>query len=156
MITVDDITLDDFKSWFSRDFSYATPLGETQPTYECAKDYVTDNDLTKAFTEAEMNFNPGLFGKDEELKTCFLYCAAHYLVNDLQTSVTGVGSTGYFPVNSRSVGGVSESYQIPEWATNDPILGAFMTTRYGQKYLSLIKPLMIGNVQVYFGNTTPW
>jgi hypothetical protein len=156
MITVDDIELDDFKSWFSRDFNYATPVGETDPIYDCPKDYVTDADITKAFTEAKMNFNSGLFGLDDELRMCFLYLSAHYLVNDLQTSVAGVGSTGYFAVNSRSVGSVSEGYQIPDWVLNDPILGSFMTTRYGQKYLSLIKPLLIGNVQVYIGNTTPW
>lgn len=156
MITVEDITLDDFKSWFVRDFSYATPLGETDSIYDCPKDYVTDQDINKAYTEATMNFNPGLFGLDDEFRMCYLYLAAHYLVNDLQTSAAGVNSTGYYPVNNRSVGSISEGYQIPEWMTNDPILGAFMTTRYGQKYLSLIKPLMIGNVQVYWGNTTPW
>lgn len=156
MITVDDITLDDFKSWFTRDFNYATPVGETESTFDCPKDYVTDSDITKAYTEAKMNFNPGLFGVDAELKMSFLYLAAHYLVYDLQSSAAGVNSTGYFPVNSRSVGSVSESYQIPDWMMRDPILGSFMTTRYGQKYLSLVKPLLIGNVQVYIGNTTPW
>lgn len=156
MITVDEITLDDFKSWFMRDFSYSTPIGDTTPIYDCPKEYVTDSDITKAYTEASMNFNPGLFSTDAELKMCYLYLSAHYLVNDLQTSAAGVSSTGYFAVNSRSVGSVSESYTIPEWMMADPILGAFSTTRYGQKYLSLIKPLLVGNVTVYMGGTTFW
>jgi len=154
MITVNDITLNDFKSWFARDFQYATPIGALEPVISCPKDFVTDNDITKSYTEAKMMFNPGLFGTDEEFRMCFLYLAAHYLVNDLQTSAQGVGSTGYFPVNSRSVGSVSESYTIPDWMASDPVLSAFMTTRYGQKYLSLIRPLLIGAVAVYAGRTT--
>ena len=156
MITVEDITLDDFKTWFARDFSYATPIGLTEPIISCPKDFVTDNDITKAYTEAEMMFNPGLFGTDEEFRMCFLYLSAHYLCNDLQTAAQGAGSTGYFPVNSRSVGGVSESYTIPEWMSSDPVLSPFMLTRYGQKYLSLIRPLLIGAVAVYRGRTTPF
>jgi len=154
MITVSDITLDDFKSWFVRDFTYATPVGLTGPSAVSSCSDITDADLTKAYTEAEMNFNESLFGEDKMLRMTFLYLAAHYLVNDYQTSGVGVGASSMFPVSSRSVGPVSESYAIPNWAINDPVLGAFMTTRYGQKYLSLIKPLLIGNAVVYQGATT--
>jgi hypothetical protein len=154
MITVDDIELDDFKTWFTRDFTYATIVGETVAREDCSCEYITDADLTKAFTEAKINFNQGLFGTDDQLKTTFLYLAAHYLVNDLQTATAGVGSAGFFPVTSRSVGSVSESYGLPNWMMNDPVFGAYATTRYGQKYLSLIKPLLVGNVAVYEGATT--
>lgn len=154
MILVSDITLDDFKSWFSRDFKYLTPVGSENPLDECASDLVTDNDLTKAFTEAKCNFNPGLFSTDDQLKTTFLYLAAHYLVNDLQTAAEGTSSVGYFTVASRTVGSVSETYDLPSWMKTDPNLSYFTTTRYGQKYLSLIKPLLIGNVQVFQGATT--
>ena len=154
MLTVAEITVSDFKAWFTRDFKYLTPLGMTGPIEDCGAEYVTDGDINKAFIEADMNFSESLFGEDNALKACFLYLAAHYLVNDLQTASDGVNSAGYFAVASRSVGGVSESYAIPEWMTKDPNLGSFTTTRYGQKYLSLIKPLLIGNVQVYTGDTT--
>lgn len=154
MIAVSDITLDDFKSWFVRDFKYATPVGSTDRLDECDKDLVTDLDLTKAFTEATINFNPGLFSTDDQLKTSFLYLSAHYLVNDLQTSAEGATSVGYFTVASRSVGSVSESYDLPSWMKTDPNLSYYATTRYGQKYLSIIKPLLVGNVQVYQGATT--
>lgn len=154
MITVSDIVVDDFKDFFVRDFQYAIASGETESIYTCEKDYVMDSDITKAFAEATINFNEGLFGTDESLKITFLYLAAHYLVNDLQTAQQGAGSNGYFPVNSRSVGGVSESYSIPKWMIDDPILGLYATTRYGQKYISLIKPLLIGNVVVLEGATT--
>ena len=154
MLTVAEITVTDFKSWFFRDFKYYSPLGMTGSVGECYRNYVTDEDIEKAFTEADMNFNAGLFGEDAQLKMCFLYLAAHYLVNDLQTASDGLNSAGYFPVSSRSIGGVSESYAIPQWMMDDHVLGSFMTTRYGQKYLSLIKPLLIGNVVVYTGNST--
>lgn len=154
MIAVSDITLDDFKAWFSRDFSYATLYGLTAPSADATCSDVSDLDITKAFTEATMNFNADLFGEDDALRMTFLYLAAHYLVNDLQTSEAGKNSAGFFPVSSRSVGSVSESYAIPEWVLRDPVLGSYMTTRYGQKYLSLIKPLLVGNVTVYQGGST--
>jgi len=154
MITVSDIVVDDFKDFFVRDFQYAIASGQTESIYKCEKDYIMDSDIEKAFAEATINFNESLFGTDESLKITFLYLSAHYLVNDLQTSQQGLGSSGFFPVSSRSVGGVSESYAIPTWMLDDPVLGAFSTTRYGQKYISLIKPLLIGNVVVYEGATT--
>ena len=157
MIDVSTINADDFKSWFVRDFKYYIAEGKTAPSglYD-ACDSVTDLDISKAFTEATINFNPGLFSDDASATMCFLYLAAFYLVNDLQTSSAGMGSSGLFPVNSRSIGGVSESYTIPEWMTKDPILSNFATNRYGQKYLSMIKPLLIGRATVYRGATTPF
>lgn len=154
MITITDISIDDFKNYFVRDFSYAIPAGQTESIYTCQKDYVMDSDIQKAFDEAAFNFNESLFSTDNSLKIAFLYLTAHYLVNDLQTSQQGLAGNGYFPVNSRAVGGVSESYHIPDWMLNDPIFGHFATTRYGQKYISLIKPLLIGNIAVYEGATT--
>lgn len=154
MITVSEITVDDFKTWFHRDFSYYTPAGETESIADCASNYVTDYDITKAMTEASINFNVSLFSESAQLMTTFLYLSAHYLVNDIQTSGDGLRSSGQFPVSSRSVGSVSESYAVPEWMIKDPNLSFYSTTRYGQKYLSLIKPLLIGNVVVYTGATT--
>ncbi len=154
MITPQDITVDDFKEWFTRDFLYEIPPGSTTPRPGCPNDYVKDSDIEKAFIEAQMVFNPGLFCTDEELTVCYLYLTAFFLVNDLQTSAQGLGSTPYFPVQSRTVGSVSESYQIPEWIQKDPILSAFATNRYGLKYITMIKPLLIGNVQIAFGWTT--
>lgn len=156
MITVADITVDDFKDHFVRDFSYAIPSGETESIYDCQRDYVMDADITKAYAEAGINFNEGLFSTDDQLKISFLYLAAHYLVNDLQTSAQGLGSGSMFPVSSRSVGPVSETYAVPDWIAKDPVWSMYATTRYGLKYISLVKPLLIGNVVVYEGATTQW
>lgn len=142
------ITVADFKAQFGRGFVY---VGSST----CAnEEQVTDDDITKALSEANVNFNPALFSDDGTLRMAFLYLAAHYLCNDLQTAMQGIGSTASMPVNSRSVGGVSESYQVPEWVGRDPFLSFYATTRYGMKYLSIIKPLLIGAVSVYQGVTT--
>ena len=148
MIDVSSIMPSDFKARFTRDFPYYSGVG-------CSKEFVTDDDITKAYSEAQMNFNPGLFDNDNDLMLCFLYLAAHYLCTDFQMAGQGLSSVGYNPVSSRSVGSVSESYAIPEWIQKDPILSAFSTTRYGQKYISLIKGLLIGNVGIAMGATTP-
>jgi len=150
----EDITTEDFKVYFYRDFDYAKPAGAEFPTPGCSKEHITDFDIEKAFAESRSNFNPGLFSYDEQLKVCYLYLSAHYLVNDIQTAAQGINSTGYYPVNSRSVGSVSESYSIPDWALKDPYWSQFTTTRYGLKYIGLVKPLTVGNVQVYQGWTT--
>lgn len=144
MISNTDITVSDFKAHFTRDFQY----GDT-----CEQ--VRDSDITKAMSEARACFNDSLFSTDEQLKIAFLYIVAHYLVYDLQTSQQGVGSTAIFPVVSRTVGSVSETYNVPLWLQHDPILSAFATTRYGLKYIALIKPLLIGGMQVFAGETRP-
>jgi hypothetical protein len=142
------ITVDDFKAYFVRDFFYYTSGDSTRET-------ITDNDLTKALFEAKVNFNPGLFPDDDTIKVAYMYLCAHYLCVNVQTAATGINSVGYCPVNSRSVGDVSESYEIPEWLKKDPTLYSYNTTRYGQLYLSIVRPLLIGNVHVFKGWTTP-
>lgn len=158
MITVADIVVDDFKTLFKRDFTYAIALGATTSSYPCdiQKDMITDDDINRAFLEAKINFNEALFSDSAQLKLMYLYLAAHYLVYDLTTSKQPFGSGSSYPVSSRSIGNVSESYMVPAWVSEDPVLGSFATTRYGVKYISLLKPLLIGNVQVYEGATTPW
>lgn len=147
------VSASDFKGYFTRDFLYAQAT-----TPACDPAHVFDADITKAFGEAGVNFNPGLFATDDAAKIAYLYLAAHYLVTDFQIANdrNGLNSVGTGPVASRSVGPVSESYQVPAWVANDPVLSSFNTTRYGQKYLSIIRPLMIGNFQVASGWTTPW
>ena len=150
MLKSTEITIADFKAHFSRDFKYATdyPNG-------CPNDYVTDSDLQKSFDEAQANFNDGLFDDSTSLKISFLLLAAHYLSWDMQAAGQGTSSTGVFPVVSRTVGSVSETYNVPLWLQHDPVLSAYATTRYGLKYIAIIKPLLIGGVTVYQGATTP-
>lgn len=117
--------------------------------------FVLDEDINKAITEASVNFNEGLFSDDDQKKTTFLYLVAHYLVVDL-TAAKNAGQSGTSGVlTSRSVGNVSESYTIPKWITDNPILSLYATTSYGIKYVSLIRPGLVGNIGIAQGATTP-
>lgn len=113
--------------------------------------YISDKDIEKAYEQACINFNSGLFSDDDSKKVAYLYLTAHYLVKDLNEN--GLSSTGDQLVSSIKVGNVSENYKIPEWMTNDKNLSYFTTTSYGLKYLSLITPHLVGNSAVAEGQT---
>lgn len=147
------ITVADFKSLFSRGFSYLPST--TDPNSEGAKDYILDSDITTAFAETKMVFNQALFGSDDRIKLAYLYLTAHYLVNDLRTASQGLNSSGEFAVKSRSVGNVSESYDIPKSYSDNPNLMFYTKTGYGMKYLSFVLPNLVGNVGVVAGWTQP-
>lgn len=138
------ITVEDFKAYFSRDFSYGV-----------TNDYVTDNDINKAFNEAKLLINLSILGSDEQITICYYYLTAHYLCHDLKTAVNGLESTGDNPVTARSVGSVSESYTIPELYTKNPQIAFIAKTGYGQKYLSIVLPLLVGNFSTISGGTQP-
>ena len=110
------------------------------------ENYISDNDIQKAFIEAKMNFNQSLFPKCDECITAFCYLAAHYLVIDLNNALNPFALGGFGLTNSKSVGSVSESYAIPQWVMNDKNLGLYAQTGYGRKYLSLIIPKLHGNI----------
>lgn len=152
MACVDEITISDFKSQFRRDFPYApTAVIGTDEELE----YILDEDITNAFTQAKCNFNENIFSDDGCCKLAYLYLSAHYLSHDMKTAQNGINSTGAQNVASRSVGSVSESYSIPEEYQKDPYLNFFTTTGYGIKYLSLVMPLIRGNVYAVQGATLP-
>ncbi len=118
--------------------------------------YVLDEDINKAFDEACLVFNESLFSEtDETKKLAYLYLTAHYLVIDLKNAKNSgeVGSSG--SVASRSVGNVSESYNIPKWMTDNETLAPLAQTSYGVKYYSLVKPRLIGSSFVVQGATLP-
>lgn len=145
MPSVDLVTVADFKAHFYRDFTYSLSIEAGT---------VADVDILKAFSEAKVNFNESLWADQEQLKIAFLYMAAHYLVSDMQTSIQGLDSVSTFPVNSRSVGSVSEGYEIPAWVGKSAFLSQFANTRYGLKFCSLIRPRLVAGIAVYAGATT--
>ena len=113
--------------------------------------YTRDEDITNAFNEAVVNFNENLFKDNDTKKLIFLYLTAYYLTVDFMNAQGGSykGLT-----QSKSVGSVSESYAIPQWMLNSPLLSMYCSNGYGLKYLSLIKPYLIGNIFVARGATT--
>ena len=139
------VTVDEFKSWFSRDFPYSSVSSEG----------VTDADITKAFGEASLIFNPSLWDTEDNKKLGFLYLAAHYLVIDLQNSSQGLNGKYEGLMASKTVGSVSVGYQLPSWLLDSPIYSLLGQTRYGMKYLSLIAAFMVGNVVAVKGVTHP-
>lgn len=139
------VTTESFKTYFARDFSY----GDTVAS-------VMDSDVERAITEASGVFNPGLFSYDAvAADTALLYLTAHMLSENSQMAVNGAGGSTRFPTMHKSVGSVMESFAIPKWVLESPTLGLYATTRYGQKYLSMILPLLVGNAVVFAGATTP-
>ena len=117
-------------------------------------DYISENDIIRAFTEARVNFNPNLFEDCEIASTVFYYLTAHYLVIDLNNANNplAMGLMGF--ATSKHVGSVSESYGIPQWMLNSKTLGLYAQTGYGRKYLSLIAPYLVGNIIYTPGATT--
>ena len=57
-------------------------------------------------------------------------------------------------VQSKSVGSVSESYAIPQWMLNNPSYSMYAVNGYGRKYLSLIRPYLLGTIILSKGRTT--
>lgn len=108
--------------------------------------YVSNNDIERAFSEAKVNFNASIFPNNDTAEMVFYYLTAHYLVIDKTNALApfGLGFMGF--TQSKSVGSVSESYGIPQWMLNNPLLSSFAQTGYGRKYLSLIQPYLVGNI----------
>jgi len=112
--------------------------------------FTLDSDITNGIKEAEMFFNKGLFS-DEELeqrKIAFLNLTAHQVLMEVQTHSVSLTS-------STSVGSVSESYTIPEWALKNPAYSGLSKSKYGVKYLQLIESRrLVKTVGLVYGGTT--
>ena len=119
-----------------------------------AENYISDDDIQKAFNEAICNCNPAIFEDDNSLKLAFCFLSAHYLCLDIRTSQQGLGSKGEFVTASKGVGSVSESVAIPQTFLTDPFLSYFTKTEYGNKYLSLLVTRLRGNMGIAMGATT--
>jgi Protein of unknown function (DUF4054) len=115
--------------------------------------YVQDVDITFAFSAAQGSFNQGLFGTDDDITLGYLLLSAHFLALHLKTSFGGIMANGGFPVQSRSVGGVSESYAIPAQYLKNAVFAQFTTTSYGMQYLNKVAPTIVGNVFTVMGGT---
>lgn len=177
-MSVDNITVDDFKALFTRDFPYVPfwqygksyfkgdivysgdnfyqskidantdepPTTNWQLYNDNLFNYISDEDISRAFVEAKINFNPQLFPNCETMQLTFCYLAAHYLVIDLNNAQNplALGFMGF--TQSKHVGSVSESYGIPQWIMSNSKLSLYAQTGYGRKYLSLIQPYLTGNI----------
>lgn len=162
---------DDTKTYFKGDVVYFSPnfyeslvdsntsaLNDTtkwKVINDSEDNYIGDTDIAKATEEAKLSFNQELFsGCECEAKLAFLYLIAYYLVVDIKNSSSGLAS-GYAGFTaSKSVGNVSESYGIPTWVQNDPMLSLYLDNGYGKKYLTFLLPRVSGFIYLSPGGTT--
>lgn len=139
----------DFKIQFNRDFVYGSGL-----------DTVQDGDIQRGLNDAEMVFNTDLWGSTTDQNTAYLYVAAHFMVLNIQAAgglspiVRGLGvlSKGGGTIESKGVGSANVGFAVPNYVRESPILSQFMRTDYGQKYLQLLTPRLVGNVGVVCGD----
>ena len=135
-----------FQAQFYRDFPYA-PVSDPNNL-----DYVIGQDLTNAANEAQIAFNPGLFGNNADM--LFFYLWAHYLSLNLQNAAKGIAGQAQFAQESAGVGSVNVSNQISERFKDDPLFSSLLATSYGRKYLEMAYPYTVGQMQVVIGRTT--
>ena len=143
------LTLAAFKSRFDRDFAFAGPDSQTDMTR------VRDKDITVAFTQAAANFNEALISSQAQFDEMFALLSAHFLCVNMLAASQGLGGQSQWLTNSKAVGNVSEGFTTPDIVTRSPFLAAFSKTMYGMTYLQLILPLLVGNVGLVAGETTP-
>lgn len=138
------ITIEEFKEYFSKDFDYGT-----EP------DQVSDAEIARAMAEAGMNYNEAILTCCESKKIIFAYLTAYYLVVDINNANTQGASNNGGLVTYRQVRNVAESFKVPKWIEENPMLSQFAQNGYGLKYITMIYPYLIGNVGVVPGATLP-
>ena len=125
-----------------------------QPYNDSVFNYITDDQISEAICEAQINFNPDLFESCALSTKAFYYLTGHYLVIDLNI-MNAPFATGFLGLlQSKSVGSVSASYGIPAYIMNDPNFGLYGQTQFGLKYLSLVLPYLNGQIMIVQGKTT--
>ncbi len=135
----------DFKAYFTRDFPYGTDPATS----------VLDADIVKAIGQAEVNWNPGLWGSQSAFTIGFLYLTAHWLVIDLRMSSQGINGQYQWTEASKSVGNVAQAFAIPQRILDNPTFAMFAQTNYGAKYLQLLLPQLVGQTFIAYGSTRP-
>lgn len=141
----------DFMAFFNREFPY--PPAGILPN---PNDYVQPADITKAISMALVNFNSGLFGSFSQITTVFLYLAAFYLTENLKIAQKGIAAQVNFPTVSAGVGGVNQSFQVPDKVTKSPFLFQYTANAFGMVYLSFALPQTVGNVGIVTSGVRAW
>lgn len=116
--------------------------------------YVLDDDIEKAIGEMLVLLPQARFSANC-LELAQLYLTAHCLCNDIKTSNAGLASQIIFPTQSKSAGGISESYGVPRKFLDNETYAFYITSQYGLKYLTMLIPRLRGNIAVVAGWTQP-
>ena len=122
---------------------YVAP-GSADDTNE---DKVTDRDIINAFNATQnFNFSQTLFGSQAAYTFAFNLLAAHYLCETLQNAMAGISGKAEWITQAKTVGNVTESYNIPDRIMRSPYLSKLSKTTYGAQFLELVSPQLIGNM----------
>lgn len=119
-------------------------------------DYITDEDIEKAMSQASINANERFGRNCQEKRTIYLHLVAFYLVMDWKNAAAGATSAYAGLTASKSVGDVSESYNFPTWLMNSPLYSLYATNGFGLKYLSLILPYLSCTILFSTGRSTTY
>jgi hypothetical protein len=138
-------TIDDFKTYFFRDFPYGT-----DPAIS-----ILDQDIANSYQEVNVNVNPDLFANQENYSLGYLLLSAHFLVLNIRSSSQGISGQFSWNQNSKSVGSVSESFSIPQRILDNPEFAMLSKTNYGARFLQIILPQLSGQIFNAFGSTRP-
>ena len=139
----------DFKNKFFREFIYGDGL-----------DTVVDRDIVRALGEVPPLYNQALLDTVADQSSAYLYLAAHMLwenidmAGGLSAVPRGRGVRGDTEgiVNSKSVGQVSVNYEPPpDYVKTSPTMMRLWKSKFGAKYIEMIRPRLIGNVAVVCG-----
>lgn len=138
-------TVAQFQAYFVRDFPYGTD----------PKQCVVANDIINAFNMVDLMINPCMWGGQTAYSIGYFYLAAHYLVLNLRASSQGLNGQYTWLQNSKGVGGVNESFSIPQRILDHPVFSQLSKTQYGARYLELLMPQLVGNIFTVPGRTKP-
>ena len=142
-------TIDNFKTYFFRDFPYQ-PDGSPDLTK-----YIQDQDIANAFVQTTASINQENFADQSTYQLGFELLSAHYLVMNIRQSSQGIAGSFEWGASSKSVGSVSESLAIPQRLLDNPELAYLTKTNYGTQYLMIVLPYLSGQVFCVAGTTWP-
>ncbi len=135
----------DFQTLFYRDFNFGSDPNNS----------VTPTDIANAFAKTNVNINPAIFPDQASYNLGYLYLSAHYLVLALRASSQGINGQWNWAQAGKSVGAVSETFQIPQRMIDNPELMYLTKTNYGVEYLIMILPVLTGQMFAVYGGTNP-
>lgn len=138
-------SVSDFQAFFNRDFPYGDDVNKQ----------ILPFDILKAFQQANTQINPILYLSQESYTTGYLWLSAHRLCTNINNSSQGLNGQANWGQVSKSAGGVSESFTIPEMILKNPYLYSLTKTNYGMDYVMDLIPRMTGAMGSVFGNTKP-
>lgn len=155
-IVYDNTTETFYKSLINDNTNTLSDAGSWEKVNIDKYSYITDDDIEKAMSQAKLNSNSRFGSDDKDRITIYLHLVAFYLCIDIQNASSGVNSSYRGVMSSKSVDGVSVSYDIPQWMKDNPMYSLYSQNGYGLKYLSLIAPYLACTVLFSTGRSTTY